>query len=238
MIVLDEPRFTYANGEGLRMRYDAGYDELLPELVSAAFEVGDGAATCLKPGSVDPDDLIKDVYEILRHKSDPDTPNPSARQKLLLEASAGGYGFRYGAAPEFRDQLASIFAREDLATATAGLCLESMDLVNPHSALSDHELEVYELRGGYLFTAGSYELNIGDGSIRTMHFGGDAGLNTAWDSRQPSGDTIHHYNNDYAYQKLGLFLGMGSLAHSTYQHLLRARLAGVLDYQQLASREA
>ncbi|MEK7594764.1 MAG: hypothetical protein AAB436_03950 [Patescibacteria group bacterium] len=235
MPVLETPRLTYSAAEGLRIGYDPTFDDLsMPQLVAEFFVCKAGIATAK---NIEPiyakeplsNRMMQSVDTILAAKS----YEPEAVQPRPFEAGVGGYGFRYKLSPAFKDGLRALFSSgDDIATSVASRCFEAMDKLNPHYRSSGEQLDVLRSGdSGYTFLSGPYNLKVKDGSIDNIHFGGDAGMNTALAGRTPSGDTIHHYNNDYDNQRLGLLLGIGSIAHSVYRHSLMADLAGLVTYR-------
>ncbi|MEK7600219.1 MAG: hypothetical protein AAB462_04260 [Patescibacteria group bacterium] len=234
MPALEAPRFTYAPTEGLRINYAPAYDELkmAQDLDRSGLFLrkvsGMAMTQQLEPANADR--LLNDIHALLDSRSFPDIKPPTPSP---VEAGRGGYGFWYDVRPDFKDRLHSLFSSgEDNAIQAAVLCFAAMDRLNPHYRSKPDELYTdHDGEGSYLFTDGPYRLRVQNGSIDDLYFGGDAGLNTA-DSRHTSeGDTIHHYNNDHAYQKIGLFLGVASIAHSVYRHSLLGDMATVLKYK-------
>lgn len=226
MPVLEAPRLTYHVAEGLKINYDPAYDDktIMPQLVEGLFVCADGVATSkdVHPMHSPPshaDRMLEAVHTILAAKSFTEL-NP--KDTSPFEAGEGGYGFLYHLAPAFKVELGQLFSSdEETAVMTAATCFEAMDKFNPSRTPNHHELEIDKLgNSGYAFRAGAYSLRVSEGTIHNISFDGVAGMNTSAANITAEGDTIHHYNNDSASQKMGLLLGIGSIAHTVWRHSL------------------
>lgn len=226
MPALEAPRFTYAPAEGLRINYAPAYDDntMMPQLVEGLFVCDAGVARSkdVHPIHSPPrhaDRMLEAIYTVLAAKSFTELDPKGSRP---FEAGKGVYGFWYYLTSSFKEQLEEVFSSDEETVITAATtCFEAMNMFSPNKTPNNYELEVDKLGdSGYAFRAGSYSLRVSEGTIHNISFDGVAGMNTSAANRTTEGDTIHHYDNDHASQKMGLLLGIGSIAHTVWQHSL------------------
>ncbi|HEX5456499.1 MAG TPA: hypothetical protein VFW77_03990 [Candidatus Saccharimonadales bacterium] len=218
------PQLTYSAEEGARVAFNPELGQELDARTSGLLKFGEDLAVITDLTRENAATAVRDMSIVLSQAIRADGQRP------FLEVRPGAYGgFLYRVSAELRASLDVIMSDEARAETVARNCFAAMDRMNRGRSTDEEELMALHFAdGSHVFNSGIRDLNVSDGSIGNLYFGGDAGVHTIPGDMSEDGDIVRHYNTDHPHQALGLLLGVGSLAHNAYRHSLYTEMANVL----------